>query len=102
MVGRSCATPSTKGALNYCIQSAGAIISKRWVVLSQELLELKYAYGDDYRRLAYVHDEQQLSVRPELVDPISLILTESAKAAGQYYNFRVPITASACSGESWW
>ena len=43
----------------------------------------------------------QLSVRPELVEPISLILTESAKAAGQYYNFRVPITASACSGESW-
>ena len=88
--------------LNFCIQSAGAIISKRWVVLTQQLLETAdYVYGNDYRRLAYVHDEQQLSVRPELVDPISLILTESAKAAGQYYDFRVPITASACSGDSW-
>ena len=100
--GRPIMCDSEHKGLNFCLQSSGAILSKRWVVIAQQLLDAAgYAYGDDYRRLAYVHDEQQLSVRPELVEPISLILTESAKAAGQYYNFRVPITASACSGDSW-
>ena len=100
--GRPIMCDSEHKGLNFCLQSSGAILSKRWVVIAQQLLDAAgYSYGDDYRRLAYVHDEQQLSVREELVDPISLILTESAKAAGQYYNFRVPITASACSGDSW-
>ena len=100
--GRPIMCDSEHKGLNFCLQSSGAILSKRWVVIAQQLLDAAgYAYGDDYRRLAYVHDEQQLSVRPELVEPISLILTESAKAAGQYYDFRVPITASACSGDSW-
>ena len=100
--GRPIMCDSEHKGLNFCIQSAGAIISKRWVVLSQQLLdEAGYIYGEDYYRLAYVHDEQQLSVRPELVEPISTILTECAVAAGKFYDFRVPITASACSGANW-
>ena len=42
-----------------------------------------------------VHDEQQLSVVPQEVDRVKLLLENSAPEAGRYYNFRVPITASA-------
>ena len=89
-------------SLNYLLQSCGAIISKRWVVIGQELLdETGLTYDRDYTRCAYVHDEVQLSVVPQEVDRVKQLLENAAPLAGKYYDFRVPITASAGSGKSW-
>ena len=89
-------------ALNYLLQSAGAILSKRWVVISQQMLDSAgLTYNIDYTRCAYVHDEQQLSVVPQEVDRVKMLLESSAPEAGRYYNFRVAITASADHGETW-
>ena len=89
-------------ALNYLLQSAGAILSKRWVVIGQELLdEAGLTYDRDYTRCAYVHDEVQLSVIPAEVDRVKQLLEAAAPAAGHYYGFRVPITAVADSGDNW-
>lgn len=89
-------------SLNFLCQSAGAIISKRWVVISQQLIdECGLVYGTDYTRCAYVHDEQQLSVVPSETERVSRILEEAAVKAGEYYQFRVAITASSCVGNSW-
>ena len=86
----------------YLLQSAGAILSKRWVVVGQDLLdEAGLTYDVDYTRCAYVHDEVQLSVVPAEVDRVKQLLESAAPLAGQYYNFRVPITASADSGDNW-
>ena len=55
--------------LNYLLQSAGAILSKRWLVISQELINNSgLTYNIDYTRCAYVHDEQQLSVIMEQIE----------------------------------
>ena len=89
-------------ALNYLLQSAGAILSKRWVVIGQELIdEAGLTYNSDYTRCAYVHDEVQMSVLPSEADRMSQLLEQAAPLAGQYYNFRVPITASAAQGMNW-
>ena len=89
-------------SLNYLLQSAGAIISKRWVVVGQDLLdEAGLTYNVDYTRCAYVHDEVQFSVVPQEVDRVKTLLENAAPLAGQYYKFRVPITASADSGQNW-
>ena len=89
-------------SLNYLLQSCGAIISKRWVVIGQELLdETGLTYDRDYTRCAYVHDEVQLSVVPQEVDRVKQLLENAAPLAGKYYDFRVPITASADSGSNW-
>lgn len=89
-------------ALNYLLQSAGAILSKRWVVIGQELIdEAGLTYNSDYTRCAYVHDEVQMSVLPSESDRMSQLLEQAAPLAGQYYNFRVPITASAAQGINW-
>ena len=89
-------------SLNYLLQSCGAIISKRWVVIGQELLdEAGLTYDRDYTRCAYVHDEVQLSVVPQEVDRVKQLLENAAPLAGKYYDFRVPIAASAGSGKSW-
>ena len=100
--GRPIFCSAEHAALNYLLQSAGAIISKRWVVIGQDLLdEAGLTYDVDYTRCAYVHDEVQLSVVPQEVDRVKEILESAAPLSGQYYNFRVPIAASANSGTSW-
>ena len=100
--GRPVFCRAEHASLNYLLQSAGAVISKRWVVLGQQLLdEAGLVYDRDYTRCAYVHDEVQLSVVPQQVDAVKELLENAAPLAGQYYNFRVPIAASADSGASW-
>lgn len=89
-------------SLNFLLQSCGAIISKRWCVVSQHLLDdAGLTYNTDYTRCAYVHDEQQFSVLPSEADRVARLLVEAAPLAGQYYNFRVPITAASDIGDSW-
>ena len=100
--GRPIFCRAEHAALNYLLQSAGAILSKRWVVISQQMLDSSgLTYNLDYTRCAYVHDEQQLSVVPQEVDRVKMLLENSAPEAARYYNFRVPITASADHGDNW-
>ena len=94
--------PAEHAALNYLLQSAGAIISKRWVLIGQELLDAAgLAYNKDYTRCAYVHDEVQLSVVPSEADRVAQLLVDAAPMAGEYYKFKLPITASADQGKNW-
>ena len=100
--GRPIFCRAEHAALNYLLQSAGAIISKRWVVVGQDLLdEAGLTYNRDYTRCAYVHDEVQLSVVPTEADHVAELLVKAAPIAGQHYKFRVPITAAADTGASW-
>ncbi len=100
--GRPIFVRAEHASLNFLLQSAGAIISKRWVVVGQDLLDgAGLTYDKDYTRCAYVHDEVQLSVLPSESDHVAKLLEEAAPIAGDYYNFRVPITASADQGNSW-
>jgi DNA polymerase I-like protein with 3'-5' exonuclease and polymerase domains len=87
---------------NFLLQSAGAIISKRWVVIGQQLLDdAGLTYDRDYTRCAYVHDEVQMSVVPAEVDRMKMLLEAAAPEAGKYYNLRVPIAAAADHGDNW-
>ena len=98
--GRPIFCRAEHASLNYLLQSAGAIVSKRWVVVGQELLDgAGLTYNVDYTRCAYVHDEVQLSVMPSEAERVAKLLEEAAPKAGQYYRFRVPITASADQGQ---
>lgn len=100
--GRPIFCKAEHASLNYLLQSAGAILSKRFVVIGQELIdEAGLTYNVDYTRCAYVHDEVQLSVVPSEADRVMHLLEEAAPLAGQYYNFRVPITAAADKGANW-
>ena len=87
---------------NFLLQSAGAIISKRWVVIGQQMLDdAGLTYNIDYTRCAYVHDEVQMSVVPAEVDRMKRLLEAAAPEAGKYYNLRVPIGACADHGDNW-
>ena len=100
--GRPIFCRAEHASLNYLLQSCGAILSKRWLVIGQDLLdEAGLTYDRDYTRCAYVHDEQQFSVIPTEADNIARLLEQAALKAGEYYNFRVPITAAADVGNNW-
>ena len=89
-------------SLNFLLQSCGAILSKRWCVVSQDLIgEAGLTYDVDYTRCAYVHDEQQFSVVPAEAERVAELLVKAAPIAGQYYKFKVPITAASDIGDSW-
>ena len=100
--GRPIFCRAEHASLNYLLQSAGAILSKRWVVVGQDMLNTAgLTYDVDYTRCAYVHDEVQLSVVPSEVERVKALLEAAAPVAGEYYKFRVPITASADHGNNW-
>ncbi len=100
--GRPIFCTAEHASLNYLLQSCGAILSKRWCVVAQELLDdAGLTYNRDYTRCAYVHDEQQFSVVPSEAEHVAKLLVDAAPLAGQYYKFKVPITAASDIGANW-
>ena len=89
-------------ALNYLLQSAGAIVCKRWNVISyQQFNSLGYQWGIDYQWLGWIHDEIQLAVQPKLVSDAKFQLEWAIVQAGEYYNLKVPLASEAKAGSSW-
>jgi len=89
-------------ALNYLLQSAGAIVCKSWVVethhaIQEEGLQL----GIDYQPLGFIHDEQQLAVSPPYVENVEIILTHTMPIVGETLGLKVPLAAEAKHGTSW-
>ena len=85
-------------ALNYLLQSAGAIICKRWVIRSNELLK---EAGIDYWPLAFVHDEMQLSVEPEQAEQAAFLITCAMKDVESAISFRCKLDSEYKIGASW-
>jgi len=89
-------------ALNYLLQSAGAIVCKRWNVIAfNQMNSLGYQWGIDYQWLGWIHDEIQLAVQPHLVNDAKFQLEWSIVQAGEYYDLKVPLASEAKEGTTW-
>lgn len=89
-------------ALNYLLQSAGAIVCKRWNVIAfEQTKQLGWTWGIDYQWLGWIHDEIQLAVQPHLVNDAKFQLEWSIVQAGEYYDLKVPLASEAKDGASW-
>lgn len=90
-------------ALNYLLQSAGAIVCKRWnaIAYQQMVHQLGYKWDIDFQWLGWIHDEIQLAVQPHLVNDAKFQLEWSIVQAGEYYKLRVPLASEAKEGASW-
>ena len=89
-------------ALNVLLQSAGAIIMKQVVVNLHELTaNSQLEYGVDWEQHAMVHDEVQLSVKPELVEIIKPLVLKSFVRAGEFYDFKCLIEGDIKTGTNW-
>lgn len=110
--GRVIKIRAVHSALNSVLQSAGAILMKRWLVTLDADLQTKgltpYQWnsrsnkgGGDYEFVANVHDEAQTEVANHAVDIYHKAAVDAFPIAGDYYNFRAPITGEGKCGQVW-
>lgn len=88
-------------ALNYLLQSAGAIVCKNWVVESYKVINQELKLGLDFTPLGFIHDEIQIAVTPGNVPLVETILTEAIINVGLDFKLNVPLAAEAKHGSSW-
>lgn len=101
--GRRVFVRSEHAALNTLLQSAGALIAKRWLIEVDEAAKARgWVYGQDWERLSFVHDEQNFQVKPEISEEFGKMVVESAAKAGEYFNFKCPIGAEFKIGKTWY
>lgn len=96
--GRRLQIRSTHSALNTLLQSAGAIIAKKWMVIAKTNLKRKKI---PYKQVAFVHDELQLEVNHQFAEQVGEIMIQSAAQAGLELGFRCPVGAEYKIGKNW-
>ena len=100
--GRRIMIRSSHSALNFLLQSAGAIISKLWYnTCYDELTAAGFTYGVDWSFLAHVHDEVQFAVAGERAEELGLIAVGSSRLAGDALGLRIAIDSEYKIGDNW-
>jgi DNA polymerase-1 len=102
--GRHIHIRSPHAALNFLLQSAGAIICKQWLVeFENEMQAQGYRHGwdGDYCMCAWVHDEIQVAVREDLADKVGHIAVQTIQKVTEVFNFRCPLDGEFNVGNSW-
>ena len=85
-------------ALNYLLQSCGAVICKLWCIRTNELLKENKI---DYWPMAFVHDEMQLSVKPEHAQKACELAKIAMKDVQARLAFRCELDCDTQIGNSW-
>tara|TARA_R100001480_G_scaffold20350_1_gene30027 strand:+ start:149 stop:1873 length:1725 start_codon:yes stop_codon:yes gene_type:complete len=94
--GRKVYVRSSHSALNFLLQSAGAIIAKRaW--------EIFHILADDYeyKQLGVIHDEIQIECDPMDSATLGQLLVDAMECTTEYYKLNCPITGEYKIGKSW-
>ena len=88
-------------ALNTLLQSAGAIICKRWYKTIEDMIRAKGYTTEEVAVVAFVHDEVQIIVKKGLEDAIGAITKEAIKETERRYGFKCPLDSEFDIGRSW-
>jgi DNA polymerase-1 len=96
-------------ALNAYLQSLGAILTKRWMVIIHEHLEKKglfdfyptYNCTYEVNQVMWVHDEMQFDAEPQHKEYLEKLFPQAMKETEQYYNFKCELDADTASGHTW-
>ena len=96
--GRKIVARSEHGQLNVLLQSAAALIAKKWVQLVDQKIQEQ---GLDAEILTFCHDEIQLSMKGDAEYVGNHIAIRSAKEAGEHFKIKIPIEAEYSIGKSW-
>jgi DNA polymerase I-like protein with 3'-5' exonuclease and polymerase domains len=100
--GRPIKIRSSHSALNFLLQSAGAIISKAWYnVCYEEITKAGYVYGEDWTFLAHIHDEIQFAVKTSIAQDVAEIASNSSNIAGNRLRMRIAVESEYKIGVNW-
>jgi DNA polymerase-1 len=96
--GRRVYVRSEHAALNTLLQSAGAIVMKKALVLLDEYAKL---WKLNYNFIGNIHDEIQTEVRENEADVFGRLAVSCIEAAGKHYKLNCPLTGEYQVGENW-
>ena len=96
--GRKVAIRSEHAALNSLLQSAGAIVMKKALVL---LDQYAIMHKIDYKIIGNIHDEIQTEVKSKDADRFGRLATACIEAAGLHYKLRCPLAGEYKVGANW-
>ncbi len=104
--GRHLYVRAKHAALNTKLQGAAATIAKAWCVNFLDFCEddgLVHGWHGDFAVLAWVHDEMQVAVRDDegIKEIVRRNIIEAAVAAGERFNFRLPVDIDTKWGRNW-
>lgn len=103
--GRLLYVRSPHSALNLLLQSAGALVCKKWIVRLEERLikrGLKHGWDGDFAYMAWIHDEVQIACRSkEIADVVVLEAQASMRDAQKYFGFRMQLDTEGIIGRNW-
>jgi DNA polymerase I len=103
--GRRLHVRSSHAALNTLLQSAGALICKKWLLILEETLQkagLKNGFDGDYAFCAWVHDEVQIACRNETIaKQVAHHAVSAVALAGDAFNFRCGLAGESKIGANW-
>ena len=96
--GRKLHIRSQHASLNTLLQSAGAVIMKKALVLLDGYARL---YNIDYKFVLNVHDEFQCEVRKDQADFFGGLAVGAIVRAGESFNLNCPLDGQYKVGKSW-
>ena len=100
--GRILSVRSSHSALNTLLQSAGALIMKKALVILDETLKSEgLVPGTDYEFMLNIHDEFQIATLKEHSDHVASTAVASIRKAGEHFKFRCRLDGEAKIGDSW-
>lgn len=105
--GRKLPIRKAHASLNTLLQSAGALVMKKALVLMDAEFRARgwvrlwdYQNGDLFF-VANVHDEVQIEARKEIADQVASIAADAIRRAGEEFGFRCPLAGNADIGRNW-
>jgi DNA polymerase I-like protein with 3'-5' exonuclease and polymerase domains len=102
--GRRIPVKSQHSALNYLLQSSGAIVCKYWMVEFHRLVKKAgYVSGVDYKQSAFVHDELQWAFNPKTIDGelLGKLSREAMVSTGKKLGVRIPLDIGYDIGDTY-
>ena len=104
--GRRIDIKSPHSALNYLLQSTGAIVMKKAVDVFHYDLATKAGFvlaesTVNYSYVANVHDEVQLSADPDYADQLGQMFADAIRLAAERLKMRCPLSGTYAIGSNW-
>ena len=96
--GRKIFIRNDYAALNFLLQSGGAIAMKRALIILNKKANKRNL---DFKFVANIHDEWQVEVHEAHAEYFGKLGVEAIKEAGKYYNLRCPLDAEYKIGNTW-
>lgn len=104
--GRKLPIRKAHAALNTLLQSAGALVMKKALVLMEEEYRKRgwivlWSPDGDCMFVANVHDEVQIESKEDIAEQVAQIAEEAVFRAGEEFGFRCPLAGSSDIGATW-